>query len=198
MHKLACASVAEKIRLMKGPQRYLPPPGDVVGSVIDRKQVERKLMHWIEAYKLVLKYTVENALALQTNPERCNTEIVHIWLKITSQKDTLRYFSVEKAVVRSFRETRDLVSERAGVKETNAVFDNLAEMSTAARLQGSMGLGVVVTFIEEAWIMHVTPVTTPQHAEMANRRIDSDWFNSLTNMVASGNTGRYDPPCRSP
>lgn len=48
MHKLACASVAEKIRLMKGPQRYLPPPGDVVGSVIDRKQVERKLMHWIE------------------------------------------------------------------------------------------------------------------------------------------------------
>ncbi|KZP14686.1 hypothetical protein FIBSPDRAFT_868068 [Athelia psychrophila] len=189
MHKFSCASAAEKIKLMKGPLRYLPPPGGTVGPVIDRKVVERKLMHWIEAYKPLLKYTVDNALTLQTTPERCNTEMVHMWLKTTPQKDTLRYFSVEKAMVRSFWETRVMVSEREGVRESNAVFDSLAEMSKAMHLQGSLGLGVIVTFIEEARIMHMTPFGTPQRSEAINR-IDSDWLANLTDMVAAGVTGR--------
>lgn len=59
-----------------------------------------------------------------------------------------------------------------------------------ARLKGGMGLGIIMTFIEEARIMHITPFVMPAHSEVAKNPIDLDWLKVLTDMVASGDTGR--------
>lgn len=110
---------------------------------------------------------------------------MEIELKQTFHKDIPRYFSVQEANLWSFEEAQAAVAEKMGPGQ-DAFFAGLLEQSQKVRANGGIGVALLLIFVPEAGILHLTPFGQTELLTVVDVRPNSRWKNTLVEMVASG------------
>ena len=135
-------------------------------------------------YKPPLQLAVINALHLQHTPEKCQTQLLNVFVKptftTTSEASSIPIpysFKVVDAFV-------DIITESTKFPEFNETLATFSERSKVIRANGGIGVTFVAVRIAESGVMQITPFGLPELLD--DLPYDREWLASLKQIVAMG------------